>query len=295
MRGRNAFRASQDRSGYSVRQWILLACLILVSLALFGTLLWLSDKAKRELVKLDEVTLCPEPKGGRVLVPELLVALLDPSDELSEAQQEQVNHELERWRSALPKFGRLDIYRTSASSRELVTPVLTICNPGDGSDLSELTGNPTLAHKRWTTEFDAQVRRVLSEAVSGPPAAVSPIFETIQAAAVRTFDLPALDQVAKRRLILVSDLLQNTPDQSHYQGIPDFEAFRHTNYYQQVRAPLRGVDVQILYLARSEAAGLQGMKHVDFWDRYFESLGAVVVEVRRISGMASEDAVRGTQ
>lgn len=268
--------------------WLVVAFAVVLTASLIA----LSVKSNLALTKFEEGgTLCPEPKDGLSRIPELMVILLDSSDELGEAQQIQVSHELERLRSTLPKFGRLDVYKTSQSELELVSPVLTICNPGDGSDLGEITGNPEMAKKRWRVEFEGKVRRVLKEGVEGSGAKVSPIFETIQAAAVRTFDLPALDQVGKRRLVVVSDLLQNTQKQSHYQELPNFAEFRTDSYYDEVHADLHGVQVQVLYLSRPRASGMQGRAHIDFWDKYFESLGARVEEVKRISGQAPEAPV----
>jgi hypothetical protein len=288
---RSAGRSSQSVIPRRDSSQRLLVAIVAASASLAAVFLLLWLKSTRERIEFEEGgTLCPEAKGGRTQITELLVVLIDSSDELAPAQQIQVINELQRAQSRLPKFGRLDVYRTASAETELVSPVLTICNPGDGSDLSEITSNPDLAKRRWEREFDSKVRKVLRDGVGGAQSSISPIFETIQAAAVRTFDLPALDQVTERRLIIVSDLLQNVPGHSHYGGVPDFDAFRHSPYYDEVHAGLQNVKVQILYLSRPRVSASQGRRHVDFWDRYFESLGATVEMVKRVSGRTSEGA-----
>jgi hypothetical protein len=62
---------------------------------------------------------------------------------------------------------------------------------------------------------------------------------------------------------------------SMYDGVPSFRAFRRTDYFSQVRADLSGVAVVIYYLSRS-GAGVQGRRHLGFWDAYFRFQGARV-------------------
>lgn len=279
--GVGSARRRKRRDGVSVP---LVAGLLTLILLLLGALVGLGLYSAGQRVEIDEVTLCPNAKH----IPELLVILLDSSDRLGEAQKLRVLHELEREQMGLPKFGRLDVYSMGGVG-ELVEPVLTICNPGDGTDLSELVANPVLARKRWETAFKARVDETLREGIEAREAPTSPIFEAIQAAAVRTFDLPVLDAIRSRRMLIVSDLLQNVPGKmSHYQDSLDFESFSSSAYFEEVRAPLKGVQVGILYLARARAAGAQGRKHIDFWTDYLGALGASTERVTRISGESAE-------
>ena len=263
-----------------------IALLIVAILAVVSALTIFWIKSRRERVQLDEGgTLCPEVKDGKSQIPEVLVILLDSSDRLGDAQSIQVRHDLERARSRLAKFGRLDVYALRDAGGVLAAPVLTICNPGDGNDLSEITANPELARKRWKEEFASRVDRVLKTGIEAVEAPTSPILEAIQAAGIQTFDLPELDSVRNRRVIVVSDLLQNVPGKmSHYEEVPEFKEFSSSAYYEEVRVPLEDVKVEVLYLARTRASGIQGLRHIEFWEAYFRSLGAELEQVTRVSG-----------
>ena len=85
------------------------------------------------------------------------------------------------------------------------------------------------------------------------------------------------DSTAGRRLVVVSDLLQNVPGYSHYQSPPDFEQWRGTPYAREfLDLSLLGVRVDILYLKREVTRSLQTRGHVTFWEEYFHAVGAVV-------------------
>ena len=86
-----------------------------------------------------------------------------------------------------------------------------------------------------------------------PASDESPIFESIQSIAVRAFG--ALPESNKdRRLVIASDMLQNTPEYSQYHGIGSFEEFKRSQYYRRVRADLRGVEVELYYFAEESAS-----------------------------------------
>ena len=117
-----------------------------------------------------------------------------------------------------------------------------------------------------------------------PEAATSPIFEAIQAVALRTFDDPKLDDVPSRRLVLVSDLMQNVPGSlSMYQGVPKFDDVARTPYWLDVKAELERVDVTVLYLQRPTSQRLW-QSQIEFWSRYFEAQGASIARVLPLSG-----------
>ena len=91
------------------------------------------------------------------------------------------------------------------------------------------------------------------------------------------------DSTKGRRLIVVSDLLQNVPDYSHYQAKPDLEQWRDKPYAREfLQLSLLDVDVDILYLKRIDAGSLQTRGHVAFWEDYFDAVGATVHTLKPI-------------
>ena len=85
-----------------------------------------------------------------------------------------------------------------------------------------------------------------------------------------------------KRLVLVSDMLHNTPQFSMYQGALEFEAFEANDYAKKAQADLRDVTVELHYLMTTPR--LQTRRNLAFWERYFERAGARLTEVRRVEG-----------
>ena len=107
--------------------------------------------------------------------------------------------------------------------------------------------------------------------------------EKIQAISITAFPRKT---TIPRRIIIISDMLQHTPDHSHYTTVPDFKTFEKTPAYRKVWTDLRGVEIDILYVNRhgAEATRIQGRRHVDFWEAYFDSMRGMLKRVTRVEG-----------
>jgi hypothetical protein len=249
-----------------------------IAVILVGTGAWLALKGRAAAVPTDAATLCPTQRPPA----EIDVILLDVSSRFSEPQRLQIQNQLSRFRDSIPRFGLVEVYTVDRLRRRVTEPILHLCNPGTGADLNRIYQNPELARKKWNG-FATKLQADIDSQVSRPPSKTSPIFEAIQATALRTFGNPAYDGLPQR-LLIISDLLQNVPGGlSMYQGVPSFESFEKTPYYSRVRSNLDGVSVVLYYLARS-GEPKQGPKHLEFWEDYFKSQGARVKAVNRVFG-----------
>ncbi len=155
-------------------------------------------------------------------------------------------------------------------------PILSLCKPDDGSDANWLYENETLLRgvfeKRFAQPLTALVDRLLKPA----QAPASPILETIRAVSL----LPSFREAEERRkLIVVSDLLENTARYSHYTTTPDYQDFRRSPYGASVLPSLHGVDVELVYLPNKRAHRRQGSAHLAFWQSYLTEAGARTVQV----------------
>jgi hypothetical protein len=283
LRDRQSGRAShRDPAGAGAGDsatWLIASVVLAIAVLLFGGG-WLYFKSNELRVATDADTLC-RLDGA---LPEVTVVLLDLSSTLSDVQRLDVKNELTRLRDTVPRFGRLEIFAVDDRAPRVVEPVLALCNPGRGDDMNELYQNPQLARQRWERDFASTLDAAIETLLRSPESATSPIFEGIQALALQTFDDPELDEVHTRRLVLVSDLMQNMPGRLRmYDGIPAFEAFKSTAYWLDVKAELDGVDVTVLYLQRPSSQRLWTAQ-VEFWSRYFEAQGASVERVLPLSG-----------
>lgn len=273
---RGSAPGEQSRRGLSIKTRIAGAAAIAVILIGIGVAL--SLKSQAVAVPTDAATLCPTKRPPS----EVAVILLDVSDRFSEPQRLQMQNKLARLRDSIPRFGLIEVYTVDRLGRRVTEPVLHVCNPGTGSDLNRIYQNPELAKKKWDG-FASKLTADVDRQISASASKTSPIFEAIQATALRTFGKPEYDGLPKR-LVIVSDLLQHVPGQlSMYQGVPAFGTFKTTPYFSRVRADLEGVSVNIYYLARGGVAQ-QDRKHLGFWEDYFKSQGAEVESVDKVFG-----------
>jgi hypothetical protein len=249
-----------------------------VFLGLLSAGIALYSKGQALAVPTDRTSLCPTKQ----VLSQVTVILLDVSDDFSEPQKLQVANYLDRVRDSIPRFGLLELYTLDRAGGRVTEPVFHMCNPGSGADLNKLYQNPHLAKKAWQA-FTHRVSEQLERQIAAPPSSTSPIFEAVQATALRTFGRPEFDRVPKR-LVVVSDLLQNVPGGlSMYAAIPRFDSFQSSPYFSGVRSDLQGVSVSIYYLARA-ASNTQGRSHIDFWDSFFAAQGAAVESVQKVYG-----------
>jgi hypothetical protein len=235
-------------------------------------------KSESGLVPTDAVTLCPTKRPPS----EIVVILLDVSDQFSEPQRLQIQSHLARIRDSIPRFGLVEVYTVDRLGRRVTEHVTHLCNPGAGDDLSQIYQNPELARKKWQG-FATRLTSDIDRQISAPRMPTSPIFEAIQATSLRTFGQPEYDGLPKH-LVIVSDLMHNVPrGLSMYREVPSFDKFKNTPYFSRIRADLQGVSVLIYYLVRSTAPK-QNPEHLGFWRDYFHFQGATIESVDRVFG-----------
>ncbi|WP_321337331.1 hypothetical protein [uncultured Cohaesibacter sp.] len=188
---------------------------------------------------------------------------------------------------------------TTQASRigSIPEPVISLCVPAKSPDDLELVGaaSATLAYVQRQAEkvYEQTLMPVLENVFSSDPAVgdrqshESPILEQIQSVS----RLPGFGTARQKRLILVSDMLQNTQERQfcHTQGhLPSFAKFKTSDYFGRVQpASLTGADVTVYMPIR----GQLGQKPYPyctedelrtFWRDYFNDAGARTVEFIRI-------------
>jgi hypothetical protein len=252
--------------------------LIVFALVAIGGLAYVYHAATSHAVALNPDNMCPQSGPHSITV-----VLIDTTDPLDPVQHEDVRKQLEDIKDDVPRYGEIELFTVAPASDALLSAKLAACNPGRGSDIDPIYGNPALVEKRWQKAFSDKVDEVLGQLLQSQTLATSPIMESIQQIAVQAFVGQGVDNIPKR-LIVVSDMLQNTPGFSQYRGSESFEEFRRSPYYIKVRPNLAGVDVTILYLRRLNARHLQGRRHIEFWQSYFSDAGATLVDVKSIEG-----------
>lgn len=260
-------RAAQTKTAFK------LAAVIAVLVAI-GSAYFIVASSRRSL---DEVTLCPSD------VDAVTVLLVDLTDPLTLPQRQDLQNQLESLRNQIPRYGKLTILQVSPTTRQLLNPLITRCNPGAPSDESEWTGDPEALRRMREEGFEAPLERTFSQLTEASGARQSPIMESIQSAALTELQRPELAD-KPRRLILISDLLQNTEDFDFYGLLPDAQVVIDSPAFRSLRTDLRGVDVELWMLQRPDAARTQPRRLIELWDQIIRAQGGTVTRAYNVSG-----------
>ena len=210
------------------------------------------------------------------------VILIDATDEFTAIQKADLRRYFKDLKSHVPQYSQVAIYAPKEMSDEdFLSPELKICNPGDAKGISGITANPSQIQRRYDTDFSAKIDNVLDHGLMSEGAATSPVMEMIQAVSVDAFPIGT---TTPKRLIIVSDMLQNADWYSHYRNKVDFESAKSSPHFQHVYVDLTGVDVEILYIGRAGYEHLQTNGHGLFWDAFFGYLHGNLLSISRIGG-----------
>jgi hypothetical protein len=274
---RAARRGRSARADKATRENIGAAVKIAIVVAVVGAVGFAYYSATTSHRSLNAETLCPsEPSSVTIL-------LVDVTDPMNVAQRQDFMNQLARLKNSIPRYGKLIVTKVDATAENLLSPVIVRCNPGTAADEDELSGDPKAVQKKWDEGFDRPLQAAFERITGASGADQSPILESIQSVALTELQKPGVEGKPKR-LIVASDLLQNTGDVSFYKSMPDPEAFTSSAAYRKVRTDLRGVDVELWMLERSDAAATQPRSLADLWDRVIGAQGGIVQRVYNVSG-----------
>ena len=213
---------------------------------------------------------CPE--DGRYAAQ--IAILVDPSDTLTTVQEGSgAPRLLEAIENDAPETAEIRVYTVGQAGRGAPAAAMRVCKPAHPDDVSSVTGNPQRAERRYRDEFLAPLERTLAALLSVEGDSISPIIEAIQGAAVSAFQ--PREANIPRRLLVVSDMIQNSGNLSFYRDSANFGPLSRNPDYGTLRVDLSGVEVSVFLLARRGGAGrIQGGTLRAFWEDYFLDQGA---------------------
>lgn len=262
-------RASQRRT----MQMIGGAAIVLVVAAAISAVLYFKA---HQTGGLDPTTLCPStgPAGHYVL-------LVDKTDPLNFTQKQAFSELLrEVIERRTPEGYLLSVFVLGEDFKETASPVIELCNPGNGDDKSEYTSNKRKLRRQYEERFLHPLTQQLETLVSTEPAKLSPIFEMLQLVSINGFR--RYDVHGERTLIVVSDMLHNTAPFTMYRGPIEYDTFAATDYGRKVALQMPRVNVELNVLMNSPQ--LQTRRQAAFWEAYFNAAGARVVAIRPLEG-----------
>jgi len=226
---------------------------------------------------IDPETLCAEAGPSA-----LTVILIDATDPISPLQRASIENQFAKLQAAIEQGERIDIYEIR-DAETVLQPKLGLCRPQSAAEVNELTGNKSIAQRRFDEKFRTPFDAIIDAMLERSEGQSSPIMEGIQGAAVAS--LSKWPTAQKKRLIIISDMLENGAGGVHYRGVPAMATYKREALYERVRANLTGVSAEIWYLRRGDAASVQGRTHIAFWSDYFADQGASLDRVVQIEGV----------
>lgn len=191
--------------------------LLIAGVALLVLALFVANYQRANKPKLDDRSCSADIARSTVIV-------IDRSDDTPSQTLDEILARTKQFVSDRAQEGELvSLFEISGSSRTSLKPVFSACLPQrDGNDLYE-------NRRKIQRYFDERFAKPLDQALAHPPArsATSPISEAI-------IDLSASQYMASpaNRLIVFSDLLQNSPNASLYRcssaktAVADFRSHR---------------------------------------------------------------------
>jgi len=223
---------------------------------------------------LDPVTLCPDSPSS------VTVLLVDVTDPMNLPQRQDFRNQFVRLKTSIPRYGQLTVVRVDATASDLLRPIIVRCNPGTAADTNDWWGNRDRLQRQWSKGFDKPLSEAFDKIAVGSGATQSPIMESIQSVALTELQ----EQDTPRRLLVASDLLQNTDAMSFYRGLPEPAEFIASDAFRRVRTNLRGVDVELWQLQRSDSGTTQPRALSQLWEHVIEEQGGSVSRIYNVSG-----------
>jgi hypothetical protein len=268
-------RRSTSKRKRQLRNYLAGTALLAVSLGIIVivTLVYQHLRSTRTVV--DPETLCP------VEGPTAIVAILiDSTDPFNGVQKDFLLKYFEELESTLKKGTLVQIFSAASYSNAGFPPESELCNPGDGRDISEWSGNPDKVRKKWQSDFKEPLDSALRSSIEGSAGDVSPIMSMIKAVSFKAF--PSHGSSVPRTLYIVSDMLEHTEQYSQYNEGLDFSQVNRMPFYAHVSPNLSGTEVFVLYVSRPGLETLQTRRHAEFWADYFRHVGASLQSIKRI-------------
>lgn len=269
-------RRRRGRSGGEAVKIALGLVLALLAAGALGLIFVLRETADRPPA-LDAETLCPVD-GPRAVT----VVLVDGSDALPDAGQRQVTTALLDLAETLPDYGLLEV-RLLDPADPGGRVLFHRCNPGTGAGLSEWTANPEAARRRWMASFREPIGQVLAGGLPQLAADTSPIMAAIQRVALDSFEGRSREVVPKA-LVVVSDMLENTPTYSQYGADASIDRYRASPAARAYATDLAGARVTLYYVDRPRGRAFDSAAHLKFWSAWIAENDGTLVEAVKLQG-----------
>lgn len=195
------------------------------------------------------------------------IILVDATDRLEARHRRKLRAVLQQERARLSQYDRLTLMRLNVRRPQEPSILFSRCLPRPPEQTNPLFENTRMTQARWDEEFAEALDRALRTASAGRGARASPIIAGVRAVAA---DPDFGPEIPRRRLVLVSDLLEHDPEGfSLYVSQANYAAWRMAT--PSGPPDLARVDLRIVPLDRPEHAARQTDAVENFWPAFFDA------------------------
>lgn len=223
----------------------------------------------------DEVTLCEISDE----LPPHTAVIIDKTDEYSAEQADFIAATIRRTRDRLEIGERLSLFELDQDGRFDPRGRFSYCNPGRGDQVNPLFRNPEQMEERFNEKFGQPMQAILEDLVEPKEAPNSPVLEALaRLAQTENFS----DRAPARRVVLISDMLQNSDVFSIYGGGGEMPEAMPTalDVADMVKRrfgdSLYGVSLEVRLIPRPRYVDMQRGSLKAYWDEIFQELGVRV-------------------
>jgi len=212
-------------------------------------------------------------------VPPHTAVIIDKTDEYSREQADLISSAIRRTQRGLAVGERFTLFELDASGRFDPRGEFSLCNPGRGTQVNPLFRNPRLIEERYARLFETPLETVVEDLVEPREAPASPILEAL-ARLSQTENFA--QEVPRRRVVLISDMLQNSDLFSAYGGDGALPGNMPTarevvaKVERRFGMELDGVELEIRLIPRPRYVDLQRGALEAYWNDVLADLGVRV-------------------
>jgi len=201
------------------------------------------------------------------VIPAHTIVVIDQSDRFEQNDADWVVELIRRETISLRSEGRLTIYSVVDNAERPIDMLFQRCTPGAPNALTGLYQNRQIREQAFQEQFKSSLDGGIREAIQNDRADSSPLFETFEQLLRRPDFAPNIDN---RRLIIVSDMIQNSPRYSFYRQPADWDLFAEAVGYAGSER-FEGVNIIAHQANRDRGPGRDELRA--FWEEYFVAVG----------------------
>lgn len=190
--------------------------------------------------------------------------LFDVSDPLNEPASLAFDSLITRLVDEVEEGGRIDVYFLKDGVAVTGNPQGHFCKP-----LRPLAGGDASFKKRLQVQFVGPAMTTLKTGKEiSSPSISSPILESIFNIGLKSFSKTTTNKKYWGKIVVISDLLQNSSLASFYSSIPTYEKISSTSKFTAWSRRIDKVGLELVMISNNKHAALQGRDLLKFWGNY---------------------------